>query len=302
MHRRKLLIVVLAALVVIGVLSPAQAGPTGSNERIAFTWSHEEPQSGVSNTDLGIVGADGTNPRNLTYSSGDYGMHYTDSDWSPNGRKLVAAFSPDESPDLLVILRGDNEESILTLQEGFLGPPVFSPDGKRIAFLKYTWPRRAPDYTADIWTVRSNGRHLERLTKTKASESDLDWSSRDRIVFSRAPRRFGGSKSELFMMRPNGRQLRRLTKNSVKDVAPAWSPEGRRLLWTRQGVIVKRRLYGTEKKALSSGTDPAWSPDGKMIAFTRQGELWTMTSKGQDEVNLGSIFEDSFVSGPDWRP
>src|SRR5215211_1950126 len=76
--------------------------------------------------------------------------------------------------------------------------PAWGPSGRRIAFIKGGFVNGR--FVSDIFVIRRDGTHLERVTYTRQKpEWDLDWSSRNLLVFQRGRRSRG---RELFTIRP----------------------------------------------------------------------------------------------------
>ena len=106
---------------------------------------------------------------------------------------------------------------------------VASPAQDRIAFTS----DRDGDY--EIYTIRSNGTDLKRLTHSPGNDAHLAWSRDGKwIAFASARTGFvdeallhpynGQATGEIFVMRADGSDVRRLTENPFEDATPAWRP------------------------------------------------------------------------------
>jgi TolB protein len=135
---------------------------------------------------LYTVRLDGTHLRRLTHGHRDGGPA-----WSINGLIVFQrAVSNRDGADLFVI--GANGRGLRRLTRGGGGTPDWSPDGKRVAFVRHN----------DIYVIEANGRGLRRLTQGGGNDTDPVWSPDGRwIAFTR----WG-----LYVMRSNGHGLRRL--------------------------------------------------------------------------------------------
>jgi Tol biopolymer transport system component len=294
-------------VVFVAVASPedAQAAFPGENGRFVLTWGFDPPED-VWTEFLATVDNAGGDLRVL--AGCDYECHHRSGDWSPSGRRLVYVHECPDCADRLITVRPDGSHRRMVYRSsrrGFLSSPVWSPNGRRIAFVEYRWPRRASDWIADVYVIRRDGTHLTRVTKTRRkSEDDLDWSSRNWLVFRSSRGRFRQARYELFVMRPNGKALRRLTANDVPDTQPDWAPGGGRLTFVRDGEIWLMAFSGETAARIADGHSPVWAPDGSLIAFINaaDGAIHTVRPSGAGDTSIGSPVAEGQISQLDWQP
>lgn len=78
--------------------------------------------------------------------------------------------------------------------------------------------------------------------------------------------------TELWMMAADGSAQRRMSSDRSSSSSPAFSPDGKRLLFVRDGQLRTMPVDGGESRALTDFapgvSDPVWSPDGRWIAVT----------------------------------
>jgi Tol biopolymer transport system component len=298
-------VAITATLVFMVVSSSdrAEASFPGENGRFLLTWGFRAPE-GVW-TDF-MATADNAGGGLRVLAGCDYECHHEWGDWSPSGRRLVYADECPDCMDRLVTVRADGSDRKVLLRSGrgFLTSPAWSPNGRRIAFIRWRWPKWASDWVSDIYVIRRDGTHLKRVTKTKrTSEAELDWSSRNWLVFRRNKGRFRQTKYELFVMRPNGNRLRRLTDNDVPEGEPDWAPGGRRFAFVRGGDIWTAAASGRNTLRIAAGHSPTWAPDGSVIAYVGvDGAIHTVKPSGEDDTFIGSPIAEGSISQLDWQP
>jgi TolB protein len=102
-------------------------------KRIVFTSWRKEAGDSVRAPHLYIMNADGTRARRLVYRSLETSSGAT---WSPSGRRIVySRRAGEKGADLWVADRdGRNETRITRGGDTYHGSPVFSPDGRQIAY------------------------------------------------------------------------------------------------------------------------------------------------------------------------
>jgi Tol biopolymer transport system component len=125
---------------------------------IAFTRGEECPGCG---TDLFVIPAIGGIPTNVTRSV----EAEQQPAWSPNGRRLVFLEGPSHvDAGRLMTIRVDGKDRRPLGDEPDASSPAWSPDGSRISFRA----RRG------IWTIRADGRGLERVLDTTVHNDRLN--------------------------------------------------------------------------------------------------------------------------------
>jgi dipeptidyl aminopeptidase/acylaminoacyl peptidase len=151
--------------------------------------------------------------------------------------------------------------------------PTWSPDGSEIAFSRCD--SMCEDY--DIFSVRSDGSDLARLTSGVEEDLDPAWSpDGSKIAFER----YLASGSAIVIMNSDGTEQTRLIGDIQGDGTPDWSPDGTRIaFWREEAFGADAHIWlmkpdGTQLVQLTSGAQadwgPSWSSDGERIAFTRQ--------------------------------
>jgi TolB protein len=117
-----------------------------------------------------VAKANGANAHAITHPGG-FGPYSNQPDWAPNGKTIVFHYNdvPTTGEDYLQSIRPDGSHRHLIVADphGF-GGPVFSPDGKLIAY------RRGGGASSRIWIVHSDGTHMRHLTSGTSANWDAE--------------------------------------------------------------------------------------------------------------------------------
>jgi dipeptidyl aminopeptidase/acylaminoacyl peptidase len=117
-------------------------------------------------------------------------FHVTAFDWSPDGKTIVFAFSPDPrlnqnfiNRDISTVPAVGGEPAPLVARAGVDGTPLYSPDGKWIAFTSHGGTPE-PVGLDDVYVVPSGGGSPERLAETPDRSSRLvGWSNDSERIY-----------------------------------------------------------------------------------------------------------------------
>jgi TolB protein len=162
--------------------------------------------------------------------------------------------------------------------------PVFSPDGKRIAFVQTNGRGGTDIMLLEIATGR-----VRRLTSLNVINSELCWNpAGTQIAFTSG--RAGSP--QLYIMEDDGTNVRSLPIDGSYNASPAWSPDGSMIAFVSRFEdnfdLFVYRLGDPNPYQITTGfsnsENPAWSPDSRHLIFssTRDGKnsLYTTDLSG----------------------
>lgn len=229
------------------------------------------------------------------------------------GRLQIFTANPDGSEQRQLTFEGDN------------GRPVWSPDGRRLAF---NTKLAGADSVAIVAITDADGSHQIVLAAGDAPDWSHDGES---IAFSRA--------GQIWVMRVDGSGLRQVTRSSTFKAGASWSPDGTRLAFILiqdpQSPISPRPTIGivnadgsneriltppgrvnvriepdgtrTVLETADDANAPAWSPVDDTIAFwsgieQRYGQVWVIKADGSGSMQLTDDPSHRNSDDPSWSP
>jgi TolB protein len=257
--------------------------------------------------------------RRLTYvletgSDGDYTPA-----WSPDGSQLAFTSEVGYNYDIMVVdaqcagvaAGCQREQRPLVNYRGENFSPMWSPDGRRIAFSS-NFTGDTEIYVVDVACLRQPGSCIfeaENLTQHFYNDYRPVWSPDGEKIAFTSDREL---RYDVYVMDADGTNLRRLTHDRADDYAPAWSPDGTRMVFTsdRTGNEDLFIMDADGRNARNLTNHPAsdyraaWSPDGRRLVFTsdRSGseEIYVM------DVASGVVermtVNDATDYMPTWKP
>lgn len=126
----------------------------------------------------------GKSPKRITPSRN--GLWMFPASVSPDGRTLLASrAAKGGSWNAVKLLLGTRKTELFMRNAA---DPVYSPDGSRVAFVRYRrlGSRSPAEWTSDLFTVRSGGGGLRRITRSSGIDYSQSWDpSGQRLAFIR---------------------------------------------------------------------------------------------------------------------
>jgi TolB protein len=356
--RRRRIVVLAAASLFLATATATGFGTVRdlfSAERrtpIAATWSPDGRRIAFVTiccrgrvVELNIMNADGGGQRKL---SGDGGFEtgLWPPVWSPDGRRIAfvrgrgaAKYGNAERDSDIYLANADGSgRRRLTQSPQRDGDPVWSPDGRRLAFVRvrYGVGDRLLGF-GDIYLVNVDGSGLRRLARAispsirmpggppEGFRANPAWSPDGRRIAFVSNR--DGS-NDIFVVNADGSELRNLTRGRGNDRDPVWSPDGRVIAFQGRrarpseveravcrGHCDREEIYavnadGSRLRRLTHNwkfdSPVAWSPDGRKILFQRlhHPDIWVMNADGSDKRNLTPSVTHPLALhfSPGWSP
>lgn len=198
--------------------------------------------------------------------------------------------------------------------------PVWSPDGRKIAFVSQR------DGNREIYIMDSDclnlfkgcGVNAVNVTRHLADDWTPAWSpDGSKLLFSS----IRAGNWEIFVLDMScltdpetcPDKLTQLTSDGNGNILPVWSPDGSRIAFSTKAPgnwdIFTMAPNGTDLRQVTTDPandlSPAWSPDGKQLAFetNRDGnvEIYITGANGGTDRNI-SNFSMANDHGPFWSP
>jgi dipeptidyl aminopeptidase/acylaminoacyl peptidase len=254
-----------------------QWSPDGS--RVLFTVVAHDLAAGKSDRDIYVVRSDGTDLRQLTRFEGFDGS----ARWSPDGKSFLLVSTRSGSEQIWLMPADGGEPRALTHISTGVDNPIWSGDGKWIAFASRVFPAYGADDAA-------NKALLDDMAK-----SPIQAHIADELLLRHWDSYADGTRSHILLMEVASGKITDVTPGDFES--PVWEPGGGRgfsfspdsseicfgsnredpsaQAWTTNADLWTQSLRGGPATPLTASNrafdgDPQYSPDGRYIAFLRQ--------------------------------
>jgi TolB protein len=332
---------VLAVLVAMIGLTEREA-QAALTEKIVFD-SNRTTGAGVNNPtgdyEVFKMNPDGTGVKQLTANKiDDYRASL-----SPDGRKVVyqsygkQTSNPQGDGEIYVMnaLDGSSKKNLSNTGAGVSDAyPIFSPDGKMVAYRSDGKQTSNPEGDEEVYRVNVlDGTGKKNLTNTGEGIDDYAAAFTPcgkRIAYTTYGKRASNPEGdeEIYRMSAlDGAGKTNLTNNADDDYGPVFSPDGTKIAYQSYGVqptnlegdseVYVMNADGSGPKNLTNnGVDvfdlePVFSPDGLKIAYQSYGvqpsnlegdnEIYSMiAADGSGQTNLTNNGTDVQDYSPDW--
>jgi len=227
--------------------------------------------------------------------------------WSPDGRLLAFRSSRKaaqaEGDIWFLRMQGPGGEAFQI--SGVGGMPVFSPDGRWIAFTRKTPPPAKPR------ELSAADRQIEERFKGRIYDwMNIRFDGRGYLPDPRDPA--ATPPLELYVVARDGGTPRQLTHLGVDVTAAAWRPDSGALALAadshqrdeysyERGDLWIADLDGRIRRLTDDGYEydsPAWSPDGKALAFRRRPGLNLVIQARQSHGGAVDLYRMAADGGP----
>jgi tricorn protease len=187
-------------------------------------------------------------------------------DLSPSGRRAVIS----SRNQIFTIATERGDVTVIANDKGASRneSPVWSPDGKSIAFISDRSGRQ------EIYLVDPDGRNLRKITDLDTDKSPIVWSPDSKALV------FGSTDKKLYYFTlADGKTSVITSSDLAQPRSPAFSPDGKWVTFTKQDATLRNHVHiapvagGQERHitddslAFSEGS-AVWTADGKYIAYT----------------------------------
>jgi len=213
--------------------------------------------------------------------------------------KIAFSSDRDGNREIYVMNPDGTNQVRLTNYAGLDDNPVWSPDGKKIAFVS-----QKPSGEYAIYRMNADGTGRTEITTVSTSQNvatwrPFSWSPDGRkIAFQDAD--VGGI--YIFVINADGTDRRNLTAaHSSAAYNPTWSPDGSKIMFSRGDIYAPSGYGGTMLHTINAdGTGLTRLKNGFLNGWNEDMANWSpVTNKIVYSVNVWDFQLSLFISDPD---
>lgn len=198
--------------------------------------------------------------------------------------ELVLAFEKAGTYDteILLVDAQSGRLHVVKNRDPYVGSPTASPQGDRLAFVS----NAKGNYRIQIRVTDRRGRIKKRFELGEYDWDCLDfnpeiaWSPTGAVlaVNAKAPDEEPDSKENpslwtLDIKTGRTKVLVKAEEADLRDQIPAWHPDGRSLLFCKDGWVYSVPSDGGPPQRICQGYGPGWAADGKRLSCYKEGYL-----------------------------
>jgi Tol biopolymer transport system component len=221
---------------------------------------------------------------------------------SPDGRRVAVAITEQETHIWLYDFARE-AWTRLTFEGDANSVPVWTPDGKRIAFNSN---KEGQGPLNIFWQLSDGSGGLERLTTSQYLHTPESWSPDGQLLafFEVNP----ATQRDIWVLRMSDRKAQPFLRTQFDEAVPKFSPDGRWLAYisneTGRHEIYVQSYPGPGGKwqiSTEGGTEPVWNPNGREL-FYRSGDRMMAvditTQPGFAASTPRMLFHGRYVQAP----
>jgi Tol biopolymer transport system component/predicted Ser/Thr protein kinase len=219
---------------------------------------------------------------------------------SPDGRRVSMGIAEQETQIWLYDLSRDTLTR-LTFEGNANYAPVWTPDGKRIAFESF---KEAPGNI--FWQLADGSGGLERLTTSEYLHAPSSWSRDGRLLAFIEVNPSTGV--DIWVLRMGDRKAQPFLRTQFNENSPWFSPDGRWLAYIsdesgRNEIYVQPYPGPGGKWQISTdgGTEPVWNPNGRELFYRSGDRMMAVDIATQPGFSAGTprmLFEGRYEPPP----
>lgn len=184
---------------------------------------------------------------------------------------------------------------------------AWSPDGSRLAYVRYCFDKNALPVEAGVWTINADGTDARQVTRTlpdsNVQDHRVSWSPDGKsLTFGRIDTSVSPERAAIFTIGTDGKGPFQVTPWSLDGNDPDWSPDGTLIAFNASAEpSATQNIYtihpdGTGLAQLTTYNrigqatfHPSWSPDGARILFSHSpstdgwGDFFVMDRDGGNQ-------------------
>lgn len=188
--------------------------------RVAFVLKTNELEQ------IRLMSPDGTGVEPLTPAA----VKTIHPSWSPDSLRVAYCTDddlapPHKNPSEIYSIEVATRSITKLLADGVNTYPVWSPDGKKMAFR-----RMLGETNSEVFVADADGSNTKNITNNPAFDGWPAWSPDGSLIAFASNR--GNQNYQIYTMRPDGTDVRLVAATEGRGTAPKWAPDGKTIYFT----------------------------------------------------------------------